>query len=119
MQATIAAAVEEQTATTNEIARNVNNAASGTNEIATNIVLVSQQANSTSESATATGACATSVSEVSDDLALLLNGHRTNGSSEQPRSSTGGRPRRDFQDVPGRSRPDGFYRINKDDDARV
>lgn len=77
LQATIAAAVEEQTATANEISRNVNDAAAGTNEIVSNIVLVSDRANSTSESATETGTCATNVSEVSGELALLLNGGRS------------------------------------------
>ena len=47
-QVSIASAVEEQTATTNEMARSVTEAASGSGEIATNIVAVAQAASSTS-----------------------------------------------------------------------
>jgi methyl-accepting chemotaxis protein len=46
---TIAAAVEEQGAATNEIARNVNEAAKGTQEVSANISGVSQAANETGE----------------------------------------------------------------------
>ena len=42
-QTTIASAVEEQTATTNEMSRSVQEAASGTTEIATNITGVSDR----------------------------------------------------------------------------
>ena len=46
---TIASAVEEQTATTSEIGRNVQEAARGTTEIAENITGVAQAAQSTTE----------------------------------------------------------------------
>ncbi len=48
-QVTIASAVEEQTATTNEMSRNVADASTGTGQIADNIVGVSQAAASTTE----------------------------------------------------------------------
>jgi methyl-accepting chemotaxis protein len=48
---TIAAAVEEQTAATREIARNVQQAAQGTSEVTENIVSVSQAANDTGAAA--------------------------------------------------------------------
>ena len=48
-QTTIASAVEEQTATTNEMSRSVQEAASGTTEIATNITGVSAAADSTTQ----------------------------------------------------------------------
>jgi len=48
---TIASAVEEQTATTNEIGRNVTEAAKGSSEIAMNITGVAQTARSTSDGA--------------------------------------------------------------------
>ncbi len=48
---TIASAVEEQTATTNEIGRNVAEAAKGSTEIARNITAVAQAATSTTEGA--------------------------------------------------------------------
>jgi methyl-accepting chemotaxis protein len=51
MQTTIASAVEEQTATTNEIGRNVAEAARGSAEIAENIVSVAQAAGETSQGA--------------------------------------------------------------------
>lgn len=47
IQTTIASAVEEQTATTNEISRSVAEAAQGTNEIASNIVDVARAARET------------------------------------------------------------------------
>ena len=59
---TIAAAVEEQGAATQEIARNVEQAASGTSEVSANIVKVSESANET-------GAAAAQVRGASDDLA--------------------------------------------------
>jgi methyl-accepting chemotaxis protein len=48
-QLTIASAVEEQTATTNEMSRSVQEAAGGTTQIAENITGVSAAANSTTE----------------------------------------------------------------------
>jgi methyl-accepting chemotaxis protein len=56
-QLTIASAVEEQTATTNEMSRNVADASSGSSEIATNITGVSSAAESTTQALVqATGA---------------------------------------------------------------
>jgi len=51
IQTTIASAVEEQTATTNEMGRNVNEAAMGASEIAENITGVAQAAIATSQGA--------------------------------------------------------------------
>ena len=51
LQTAIAGAVEEQTATTNEITRNVADAARGSSEIAQNISTVAEAATSTSEGA--------------------------------------------------------------------
>ncbi|WP_396202585.1 PAS domain-containing protein [Gemmatimonas sp.] len=51
IQTTIASAVEEQTATTNEMARNVSEAATGSADIAQNITGVAQAAISTSQGA--------------------------------------------------------------------
>ncbi|WP_067473360.1 methyl-accepting chemotaxis protein [Actinomadura hibisca] len=48
-QTTIAAAVEEQTATTNEITRNVSGAATGVNQIADNVAAVADAAERTNE----------------------------------------------------------------------
>jgi methyl-accepting chemotaxis protein len=51
ISSSIAGAVEEQTATTNEISRNIAESARGTSEIATNITSVATTAQSTSEGA--------------------------------------------------------------------
>jgi methyl-accepting chemotaxis protein len=61
-QTTIASAVEEQTATTSEMSRSVQEAASGTTEIATNITGVSTAAESTTQ---ALGQTRTAVDELS------------------------------------------------------
>lgn len=47
IQGTIAAAVEEQTVTTNEIARNISEVAKGSSDVAMNIITVSQAAENT------------------------------------------------------------------------
>ncbi|NUB18821.1 HAMP domain-containing protein [Azospirillum formosense] len=60
--ATIAAAIEEQNATTGEITRNVQQAAQGTQQVSNNILQVNQ-------GATQTGAAATQVLGASDELA--------------------------------------------------
>jgi methyl-accepting chemotaxis protein len=57
LQTTIAAAVEEQTATTNEIARSVTEAARGSSEIAENITSVAMAARSQRGSDGDTGCC--------------------------------------------------------------
>ena len=61
-QTTIASAVEEQTATTNEMSRSVQEAAGGSTEIATNITGVSTAADSTTQ---ALGQTRTAVDELS------------------------------------------------------
>jgi methyl-accepting chemotaxis protein len=63
-QTTIASAVEEQTATTNEMARSVAEAATGSGEIAVNITGVAR-------SAADTGAAAQSTSQAAEELARM------------------------------------------------
>ncbi len=67
-QLTIASAVEEQTATTNEMSRNVTDAASGSTEIASNISSVSSAAESTTEALTHTQRAVTELSEMAAQL---------------------------------------------------
>jgi methyl-accepting chemotaxis protein len=67
-QTTIASAVEEQTATTNEMSRSVQEAASGTTEIATNITGVSAAADSTTQSLGQTRAAVDELSRMAADL---------------------------------------------------
>jgi methyl-accepting chemotaxis protein len=72
IQNTIASAVEEQTATTGEISRNVAEAAQGSNEIAQNITGVAQAARSTTEGASNTKTSADELSKIALDLQKLV-----------------------------------------------
>ena len=65
---TIASAVEEQTATTSEMSRSVQEAANGTGEIATNITGVSAAADSTTQALTQTRTAVDELSRMASDL---------------------------------------------------
>ncbi|RZU33725.1 methyl-accepting chemotaxis protein [Blastococcus saxobsidens] len=67
-QTTIASAVEEQTATTNEMSRSVQEAASGTTQIAENISGVSTAADSTTQALTQTRTAVDELSRMAADL---------------------------------------------------
>jgi methyl-accepting chemotaxis protein len=67
-QTTIASAVEEQTATTQEMSRSVTEAANGTTEIATNITGVSTAAESTTQALTQTRTAVDELSRMAADL---------------------------------------------------
>ncbi|WP_199582980.1 methyl-accepting chemotaxis protein [Blastococcus sp. TF02-9] len=67
-QTTIASAVEEQTATTSEMSRSVQEAANGTGEIATNITGVSSAAESTTQALTQTRTAVDELSRMAADL---------------------------------------------------
>ena len=71
-QNTIASAVEEQTATTNEIARNLSEAARGSSEIAGSITAVAEAARGTTEGATHTLREAKTLAGISGDLHTLI-----------------------------------------------
>jgi methyl-accepting chemotaxis protein len=73
IQNTIASAVEEQTATTGEISRNVAEAAKGSNEIAQNISVVAQAARGTTEGASNTKSSADELSKIAMDLQRLVS----------------------------------------------
>ena len=72
LQNTIASAVEQQTATTSEISRNVAEAAQGSNDIAQNITGVAQAARSTTEGASNTKSSADDLSKIASDLQKLV-----------------------------------------------
>ncbi len=72
IQSTIASAVEEQNATTAEIARNVNEAAIGSREIAQNVMGVAQAARSTTEGAANTKASAEELARMAVELQRLV-----------------------------------------------
>ncbi|MCU1486047.1 MAG: mcp [Actinomycetia bacterium] len=82
IQTTIASAVEEQTATTNEISRGAADAASGAQEIAGNIGGVADAARETSSGASSTLTAARDLARMADELQRLVGqftvaaGHR-------------------------------------------
>ncbi len=73
IQTTIASAVEEQSATTREIARNSSEAAKGTQEIAKNIANVSIAAKSTTEGASNTLMAANELARLASELMKVVN----------------------------------------------
>ena len=72
-QLTIASAVEEQTATTNEMSRSVQEAAGGSTEIATNISGVSTVASSTSQALSQTRQAVDELSRMASDLRTTVS----------------------------------------------
>jgi methyl-accepting chemotaxis protein len=91
IQNTIASAVEEQTATTNEITRHVTEAATGANEIAASITGVAQAAHDTSSGAASTQVSARDLAELADELnrsvlrfVVKTNGHTPGASTPAP-----------------------------------
>jgi len=70
---TIASAVEEQTATTNEMGRNITEASKGSTEIAQNITGVAQAAQSTSGGATQTQSASGELSKMASELQTLVS----------------------------------------------
>ena len=75
-QTTIASAVEEQTATTNEMNRSVSEAASGTGEIAQNITGVAEAARLTSQGVTEAQQTTTELARMSSELTQLVGNFR-------------------------------------------
>ena len=73
IQSSIASAVEEQTATTNEIARNVSEAAKGSGDIAENISGVAQAAQGTAKGAEETQRSAGELSQMATELQQLVD----------------------------------------------
>ncbi|MCU0226945.1 MAG: methyl-accepting chemotaxis protein [Bryobacterales bacterium] len=74
---TIASAVEEQTATTSEIGRNLTDAARGSTEITRNVVGVSESARSTAAGARDTQQASTELSKLAAELNQLVGRFRT------------------------------------------
>lgn len=79
ISSTIASAVEEQTATTNEIGRNIAEATTGTQEIAQNITGVATAAESTSQGATNTQSSAQEMSGIASELKELVGMFKIDG----------------------------------------
>ena len=75
-QSTIASAVEEQTATTNEMSRSVTDAASGSTDIASNIIAVARSADDTTAAANSTSEAAAELARMAGDLQQLVGQFR-------------------------------------------
>ncbi|GAB5405114.1 MAG: PAS domain S-box protein [Aureliella sp.] len=73
ISSTIASAVEEQTATANEMGRNVAEASKGANEIASNITSVASAADSTSQGAANSQQAASELSRMAAELQELVS----------------------------------------------
>jgi methyl-accepting chemotaxis protein len=73
IQGTIASAVEQQTATTNEITRHVTEAAGGAGEIAGNVTGVAQAAQDTSSGASSVQASAQDLARLAEELNLTVS----------------------------------------------
>jgi methyl-accepting chemotaxis protein len=73
ISSTIASAVEEQTATTNEIARNVQEGAKGGSQVAENIVSVAQAAKSTTQGANDTQTAAAELARMASELQKVVS----------------------------------------------
>ena len=75
-QTTIASAVEEQTATTQEMTRSVSEAAAGSTQIAQNIVGVAQAASTTTDGVAQSQRAASELAEMSTELSALVGRFR-------------------------------------------
>ncbi len=84
ISSTIATAVEEQNATTNEMARNVSEAAQGSSEITSNITGVAQTAESTSQGASETQKAAQQLVETSAELRRLVEKFKIHTANSEP-----------------------------------
>jgi methyl-accepting chemotaxis protein len=81
--------VEEQNATTNEMARNVSEAAQGSGEITSNIASVAQAAESTSRGATDTLKAAQHLVHTSSELRRLVEQFKINTMSSENAAEAG------------------------------
>ena len=79
ISSTIASAVEEQTATTNEIARNVQEGARGGSQVAENIVAVAQAAKSTTQGAGDTQTAAGELARMAGELQKIIAQYKFEG----------------------------------------
>jgi len=84
---TIATAVEEQSATTSEMSRNVTEAAKGSGEVAKNITGVATAAQSTSAGASDSQKAAQSLARMSTELRELVSQFKTEGNGHQRRAA--------------------------------
>jgi methyl-accepting chemotaxis protein len=88
ISSTIATAVEEQNATTNEMSRNVCEAAHGSGEITSNIAGVATAAESTSRGSADTEKAAQELVRMSSELRALVAQFKLDGRGDQPSASS-------------------------------
>ena len=93
ISSTIATAVEEQDATTNEMSRNVSEAANGSGEITSNIARVAEAAQGTTRGATDTQKASQQLVETSTQLRRLVEQFKINANSNGNSAETSQRPR--------------------------
>jgi methyl-accepting chemotaxis protein len=92
ISSTIATAVEEQNATTNEMVRNISDAAHGSGEITSNIAGVAQAAGSTSKGAGDTQKAAQVLVATSEELRQLVAQFKTGSNGQAKGEPAGFRP---------------------------
>jgi len=95
IQTVVAAAVEEQSATTSEIGRSVHDAAVGSSEIARTITNVAQVAESTTEGSTETSRSASDLARLAGELLSLVGHFKLTEAVEPTRHDDGPRHERD------------------------
>ena len=89
ISSTIATAVEEQSATTSEMSRNLTEAAKGSGEVAQNIHGVAEAAQNTSHGATDSQKAAQSLAQMSTQLRELVGQFKVDGNGNgRPRTTT-------------------------------
>ena len=87
--ATVSAAIEEQSSTTAEIARSMNEAATGVHDIVSNVTGVADSATENSKKSTETKDAADSLTKVASGLAKLVASFKTgNGANGGSRASS-------------------------------
>ena len=78
----MASAIEEQTATTNELARNITETVAGVQAIAGSIAAVAQTASDTTTHAGTTGANAQSVNQAATQLRQIIGAYRVDRAAQ-------------------------------------
>jgi methyl-accepting chemotaxis protein len=72
IQSTVASAIEEQSATTNEMVRSLNSAANSSQEVAGSVNQVAEAAKKTTEGAITANTSASNLAKLADDLGALV-----------------------------------------------
>ena len=103
-QSAIAAAVEEQTATTDQLSRNITDVALGSNRIASAAISVAERAGETTGAAASTKTAATEIAHLAGELTLLVGEFHITG-QELGRPTAAPAPPAPYGPKPRRSHP--------------